>query len=184
MINDTKRYIIDMEERILRSGLLTDKLPYGLNNERQKNVTLEWTKPRFLDKKVSVDKDWYDGQLYNTGLYYISRTHGKNQTLLYIGKTSDSFFPRILSHQEDWLYQVRGKIYIRLGYIIKPDYRASLDIPQIIKDVESALIYKMQPPYNEKGRYSYTPTHLYKVTNTRYKGELPETISMRDHILY
>jgi hypothetical protein len=165
----------------LRSGLLTDELPYG---ERQKNVTIEWTKPRVLDKKVTIDKNWYDGQLYNTGLYYISRTHGKNRTLLYIGKTSETFYRRILAHQENWLYQVYGKIYIRLGYIVKPVYRESLDITQIIKDTESALIYEMQPPYNEKGRYSYTPKHLYKITNTRYRGELPETVSMRDHILF
>ena len=165
----------------MRSGLLTDELPYG---ERQKNVTVEWTKPRFFDKKTPVDKNWYNGQLYNTGLYYISRTHGKNKTLLYIGKTSDSFYSRFFSHRESWLYQVKGKIYISLGYIIKPVYRASLNTAQIIKDIESALIHEMQPPYNVDGRYSYTPKHLYKVTNTRYRGKIHETVSMREHILY
>jgi hypothetical protein len=175
-----KRVCITMEVNTVNIGLLTNELS---SNERNKKVTVEWTKPRFLDKTIPFDKKWYDGQLYNIGIYYISRTHGKNKTLLYIGQTSDSFYNRFIAHQVNWLYQVRGKIFVRFGYIIKPMNKPNLDIPQIIRDVESAIIYEMQPPYNSIGKNSYSPKHLYEVTNIRYKGELPDIISMRTHII-
>ena len=163
----------------MREGLLTDFLP---EYERQKNVTIEWKKPRLLDKKSPLDREWYDGQLENIGLYYISRTHGNSKKLRYIGKTSDSFYTRLFYHRESWLYYVCGKIYVRLGYIVKPAFRSSLNMAQLIKDVESALIYEMQPPDNKAGLISYTPHHLYRIKNIRYKGALPTTISMRAHI--
>ena len=39
----------------MRSGLLSDELLYS---ERLKNVTVEWTKPRFFDKNLQIDTGW------------------------------------------------------------------------------------------------------------------------------
>jgi len=161
-------------------GLITSEIS---ENERLKRVTVEWTKPRQLDKKTRIDKAWYDGQLANIGIYYISRRFGTSHTLLYIGQTSDSFYNRFLDHQVSWLQQVRGTIHIRLGYIIYPLNKTGDEMAQLIKDAEGALIYEMQPPYNTDRKNCYTPAHLYLITNTRYKGQLPETVSMRDHII-
>ena len=161
-------------------GLIMSEIP---NSERVKKAVVEWTKPRLLDKQNPLDVAWYDGQLSNTGIYYISRKFGANETLLYIGQTSDSYFTRIQAHQENWLYQVRGRIFIRLGYIVKPSKKSDLEMKQIIKDIEGALIFEMKPPYNVDGKNSYTPKHLYAITNDRYRGALPESFSMRSHIL-
>jgi len=47
--------IVFSEESVLRSGLLSDELLYS---ERLKNVTVEWTKPRFFDKNLQIDTGW------------------------------------------------------------------------------------------------------------------------------
>lgn len=148
--------------------------------ERLKKVTVNWSYPRLLDNM------WYDEQLNNVGLYYISRKFGGKETLLYIGQTYDSYYRRLEAHDFNWMGYYRGEKYIRLGTVTYPENKSDSEMKQLIKDVESALIYDMRDVLKENymGIKSYTPKHLYVITNEGYKGELNATVSMRDHNAY
>ena len=163
----------------MRYGLI---LTESTKKQRLKNVVVEWTKPRLLDKNNWIDKNWYDGQLHNTGLYYILRQYGSSKKILYIGQSSDSFFNRLIAHQEYWMNDTKGKVFISLGYIIYPTRKTKHEMKYLIEDVESALIYETQPEYNNKKTVSYTPKHIYIIKNTRFRKPLNEIISMRTHI--
>lgn len=149
-----------------------------LSRERLKDVTVEWSYPKTLDNL------WYDDRIYDFGLYYISRKFGAKETLLYIGKTHDSYYNRLAAHQYNWLSNYRGKKYIRLGTVTYPVNKRDDEMKQLIKDVESALIYEMRDTLmqNTMGIGQYTPAHLYRVTNIGYRGELSAEVSMRDHL--
>ena len=157
----------------MSTGLIISEIH---DNERLKKVIIDWSKPR------SLDKNWYDEILSGRGLYYLSRKFGKKDTLLYIGQTFDCFYNRFVAHDWYWLNKYRGEKRFRLGSITYPTGKTDVEMNQLIKDVESVLIYTMKPKENIMGIYSYTPKHLYVVSNTEYLGELPKTISMRDHI--
>lgn len=156
------------------SGLIMTDM---LARERLKNVTVAWAYPRHLDNL------WYDEQLNNVGLYYISRKFGTRETLIYIGQTYDSYYNRLVAHDFNWLGNVRGKIFIRLGTIEYPANKTDDEMKLLIKDVEGALIFEMRDVLrnNVMGTKSYTPKHLYLITNTGYRGELSATVSMKEH---
>lgn len=138
---------------------------------RLKSVELKWSYPVSYDNIFSSDK------IYEKGIYYISRKFGDSETLLYIGKTNDCFYNRLYCHG-DWLNQYRGKIFVRLGIIISP----KIYDDEVIKDIESALIYEMKPLENTDKVRSYHYLSEYKIINTGYKGLLPLVISMREHV--
>lgn len=96
-------------------------------------------------------------------------------SLLYIGKTSYSFKSRISAHEKQWLYELRGQVYIRFGKIQSPTQINDA----LLEDVESALIYGVQPPYNEKKRNCYTNRTDYYVYihNKGFRGDLPQIIN-------
>lgn len=148
-----------------------------LARERMKNVTINWSYPRLLANM------WYDEQMNNIGLYYISRKFGTKETLLYIGQTYDCYYNRLASHNYWWLSYYRGNKYVRLGEVICKSVKSDEDMRQLIKDVEGALIYEMRDMLRENimGIRSYSPRHLYRIMNTGYRGELSATVSMRDH---
>ena len=157
----------------MSTGLIMSEIP---DNERPKKVTVDWSKPR------SLNKNWYDEILLGRGLYYLSRKFGKKETLLYIGQTFDCFYNRFIDHDWYWLHTYKGEKRFRLGSITYPTGKTDVEMKQLIKDVESVLIYMMKPKENTMGIYSYTPKHLYVVSNTGFIGELPKTISMKEHI--
>ena len=146
--------------------------------ERLKSVSVEWKYPRLLDNF------WYDEESGGYGLYYISRKFGNKETLLYIGQTYDSYYNRLICHDYNWLGNYRGKKYVRRGIITSPVRRTDEDARQLLKDIESMLIYEMRflLQQNVMGVNSYKPSHLYSVTNTGYRGVLSAEISMRNHI--
>lgn len=157
----------------MRVGLILSEIA---DNERVKKVTVEWSFPRQLDK------NWYSEKLQGKGLYYISRIFGNKETLLYIGQTSETFYSRLLDHDWKWMNRYRGVKYFRLGTITYPTNKTDEEMTQLVKDVESTLIYHMKPIENVKCTISYAPKHLYTVKNVGYRGELPaEPISMREH---
>ncbi|HZK02155.1 MAG TPA: hypothetical protein VFC96_04750 [Anaerovoracaceae bacterium] len=138
---------------------------------RAKKVNIDWSYPR------TYENIFYSPQIYDIGLHYLSRKYGNNETLLYIGKTSNSFYNRLNSHKY-WLNLYRGKLFVRLGIIISPKtYDDSL-----ITDVESALIYEMQPFENTDKTNGYYYLNECKIVNTGYRGLLPPVISMWEHI--
>lgn len=149
----------------------------ALAGERLKKIAVEWSYPKLLNSM------WYDDRLGGVGLYYISRKFGLKETLLYIGQTYNSYYNRLAAHDYTWLGDYRGKIYIRLGTVISPAGKSPDEEKQLIKDVESALIYEMRDVLriNVMGILSYTPKHLYSITNTGYRGELRASVSMSEH---
>jgi hypothetical protein len=148
--------------------------------EHLKHVTVTWQKPR----RMYTDNFWYDERVHGVGLYYISRKFRGKETPLYIGKTYVSFYNRLIDHHKKWLHKRRGTKYIRLGTITHPENKSGEELRALIKDVEGALIYDMRDVLvqNKMGRKTYEPKHYYVVTNKGYRGELSETVSMRDHI--
>ena len=138
---------------------------------RIKTVKIYWTYPVLYENIFSSIK------VSEKGIYYLSRNFGDKETLLYIGKTSNSFYNRLNSHKY-WLNLYRGKLFDRLGIIISPKtYDDSL-----ITDVESALIFEMQPFENTDKTNGYYYLNECKIVNTGYRGLLPPVISMREHI--
>lgn len=135
-----------------------------------RNITLEWSYPKRLENIFD------DERVYDKGIYCIYRRFGGNDTLIYIGKTKDSFFNRLSCHCENWINKYRGEKFVRLGVIVSPQVYDD----QIIEDVESALIYEMQPLHNTDKCKTYHYTYECKVKNTRYRGHLPEEVSMRE----
>jgi len=138
---------------------------------RIKTVKINWSYPVLYENIFSSIR------VNEKGIYYLSRKFGDKETLLYIGKTSNSFYNRLNSHKY-WLNLYRGKLFVRLGIIISPKtYDDSL-----ITDVESALIYEMQPFENTDKTNGYYYLNECKIVNTGYRGLLPPVISMREHI--
>jgi len=138
---------------------------------RIKTVKINWSYPVLYENIFSSIR------VNEKGIYYLSRKFGDKETLLYIGKTSNSFYNRLNSHKY-WLNLYRGKLFVRLGIIISPKtYDDSL-----ITDVESALIYEMQPFENTDKTNGYYYLNECKIVNIGYRGLLPPVISMREHI--
>jgi hypothetical protein len=137
---------------------------------RIKSIEINWSYPVIYENVFSSNK------ISEKGIYYISRKFGNKETLLYIGKTSNSFYCRLTNH-ESWVSQYRGKIYVRLGTIVSPKiYDDSL-----VTDIESALIFEMKPFENTCKVKSYSCETECKIINTGYKGALPSVVSMQEH---
>lgn len=142
---------------------------------RKKSVTIEWSYPIVYSHAYEKDK------CTENGIYYISRVFGGHETLIYIGKTVDCFSNRLKSHEESWLNTVRGEKYIRFGSIITPKTYDN----DLIEDIESAIIYEMQPQnnYMKTCSYTYRSGYFVNINNTGYRGVLPQIIDGKDHVL-
>jgi predicted GIY-YIG superfamily endonuclease len=139
-----------------------------------KSVKLTWSNPTKIDSALkdysSIESHW--------GLYCISRIFGRKETILYIGYTfNQSFSQRIHQHNQNWIKTYRGKKIVRFGYFLSP-----LQITEdLIKDVESCLIFELCPVKNKSKTKSYTPKTELQVLNKGNKLVLPNKISMKDH---
>lgn len=142
---------------------------------RRRSVTLKWSYP--IEYTNAYNKEICT----QTGIYYISRVFGGHETLIYIGKTVDCFFNRMKSHDENWLKSVRGKKYIRFGSIMTPKEYAN----DLVEDIESAIIYEMQPQsnYMKTCAYTYRSGYFVNINNTGYRGVLPQTIDSKTHLV-
>lgn len=138
---------------------------------RIKTIKINWSYPILYANIFSSNK------INDKGIYYLSRKFGDKETLLYIGKTNNSFYNRLYSHK-DWLNEYRGKVFVRLGIIVSPKTYDD----NIITDVESALIYEMKPFENTDKVNGYHYLTECEIINTGYKGLLPPIISMRNQI--
>lgn len=108
---------------------------------------------------------------YN-GVYAISRVWGEKtsephkEKLLYIGKTERSFEQRIFEHTQYKLADKRGNMYVRFG-IIQNEFT-----PEVLDDVESALIYSLKPELNlsKIREYTYKSDYFVYIINEGYRG--------------
>lgn len=102
-----------------------------------RTVKLYWSTP------IEIENFFESEDCKDIGIYYITRKYGRKETPLYIGMTSDKFSSRMKSH-EHWLKEYRGKILIRLGRIISPNWYEWDDYKKLIHEIESILIYSMR----------------------------------------
>ena len=141
---------------------------------RDRIIRIDWNNALPIDEAIASD-------LSNTqGLYYISRVFGNHETSLYLGiaTKNNTIRHRLSEHRDTWLKQCRGKIYVRLGYVIyppKPD-------AAIIDHAESAIIYEQKDVFfeNTSKTKSYSYTNLYRIENEGDIFELKPTIRMHE----
>lgn len=113
-----------------------------------------------------------------SGIYAIYRVYGEKETLLYIGKTSRTFWQRISEHQKDWLWNVKGKIKIRLGLLEFPNsgrYSAKK-----LADVESLLILWHLPKENTTSTCYYRGRVNLEIINLGRRGQLAKRITTNE----
>lgn len=105
---------------------------------------------------MSIEKFWKDNRRHENGLYCVSRKNGGLETLLYIGKATNTFSSRIRGHQNNekdwWIHEFSETIFIRLGKITHPKNYTDADI----QSAENGLIYEMRPVGNIKQTNEYT----------------------------
>jgi len=137
---------------------------------RHKTAEIYWNYPKLVDRIIE-DRS-YDEYF---GIYSIYRRFSNAETLLYIGKAdSCSIRSRLKDHKKKWLSDYRGIKIVRIGDILKPTPLFSVHI----EDIESGLIYELQPIANISKRNNYFCTNFHDILNYGYRGQIPKTISM------
>ena len=126
---------------------------------RPKSITIQWSRP-VLWEEMTRSPRIESGP----GVYPITRTFSGNITLLYIGETKRQNFQirmdeHIRDHKngyEDFLFRYRGKKYIRFGAIEGLDCYDELTKKRILRNVETHLIWTLNPIANIKQRNTST----------------------------
>ena len=140
-----------------------------------KNIEIEWAYPANYYKALEHDLS------SDIGLYQISRLFGQKETLLYIGivKSLNRTFKQRLIEHKSWLDEYRGMIKVKFGVINK---KQGLTInEELIEDIESVLIYEVEPFENTQKIQSYSINKDLKITNLGYREFLPNIISSSEH---
>lgn len=141
---------------------------------RDKIIRIQWPEPLPIHEAIISNIS------LTTGLYYITRIFGGNETSLYIGvaKGNNTIRHRLKAHIDDWLYLYRGKKYVRVGTIIYPTVVSD----RIIDHAESALLYKNTfLKENTAKVHSYSYEELYRIENKGNIYEIPPIIRMHEH---
>lgn len=137
----------------------------------QRRVEISWSNP--LDWGSAKDSNHGD----KIGVYQICRAWSSSDSLLYVGLVKSerrSFYIRMNEHRRDWVNERRGAITYRFG-IVKP-YEGVAYSDALFEEVEGALILKLQPPYNNKKRKSFSIRNELLILNTGNKGFAPGKI--------
>lgn len=91
------------------------------------------------------------------GLYQIYGHHpvyGEN-SLLYIGKTENSFSERLKQHKTEWLFDLESeKVEVRVGRIADADQMEDSEWQERVDKAEALLIYSHWPAGNEQRKES------------------------------
>lgn len=143
---------------------------------RDKIIRIVWSDPLLIEDAISSPLS------LQAGLYYITRLFGAKETSLYIGKATKTIRQRLKSHNENWVHDYRGKIFVRLGKIIHPK---NVDA-ELIDHAESALIFEHGDILtdNTDKRFTYSYTDLYRIENIGNCFELKEKVRMHEHEEY
>ena len=137
-------------------------------------IEIEWKGPFSLDKVINEMDDsgrspTWNGKDY--GLYQIYGRHilcGEN-TLLYVGKTTERTFSKRFKDHQQWLLedQYEKDIHIYLGRIYNPKRHSEKDKwkswKEDVGDAEKILIYKYSPNYNGRELARVPQLHHQKV---------------------
>ena len=145
-------------------------------------VRIEWEGPFCLDEVKKLDDEYVA-----FGLYQIYGRHiifGAD-SLLYIGKTEDTFSKRVKGNYAGWKlgtpwYQDDNEVSVRVGrlnnYQQGFNYQGKSDFSQLLKDVEDFQIFSHSPPYNGTSISSYNGQSLI-IENVGKPGDLCERLS-------
>ena len=144
------------------------------------SVTVKWDGPLSICEVLELD----DGD-EDFGIYQI---YGKHiifgcGSLLYIGKTDQTFSQRFRYEHVGWLKEEED-VRIHVGQIVKVDQTLkrdmlACDLRKIIKDTEALTIKWHSPPYNSDNIGTYNGQRL-KVVNQGKYGSLEERYKSRD----
>lgn len=148
------------------------------------NVTIEWSYPIEFQSILSKDS------MSDVGIYYISRKFGNHESILYIGKTTYSFFSRLDAHNAYKIDKYRGKKFVRLGRIVSPKNISDEELNELINDAEKTIIYYLSN-YDEHDLIdnidctkSAKFNNVLRIENIGYKGQLPKEIYIPEDSLY
>ena len=148
---------------------------------KDKIIRIYWNDPIQFD-------DALKSELAKTqGLYYITRKFGAKETSLYLGiaRYGNTIRHRLESHRDNWLYEYRGQIYVRIGHVVYPKNIDTDELASIIDHAESAILYEPEHknlfPENISKRNSYSYIELYRVENEGNIYQLKSKIRMHEH---
>ena len=140
-------------------------------------IDVEWCYPRRLES-VLMDQNVRFFPL----LYCISKKWRKREKLLYIGMTMSNVHQRLRTHQRKWLADHRGDIFVRLGLVRdNPTDEWVFEDADLIRDVESALIYETKPFQNINSVYYYRYYNQLFIQNRGFRGMMPPVVDMLAH---
>lgn len=141
-----------------------------------RKITIEWSYP------MDIDNILYDERMSDIGIYYITRNFGGHISDLYIGKTVYSYKSRLESHWWYWLDNYRGKKFVRLGTIVKPQNISDDEIKQLINDAEATLIFCLRDQliHNKMCTVSCNPSQRLKITSIGRRGNIPAEVFIPD----
>lgn len=139
-------------------------------------ITIDWSYPMDIDHILN------DSRMSDIGIYYITRKFGGKISDLYIGKTVYSYKSRLDSHWWYWLGNYRGKKYVRLGTIVRPESISDENLRQLINDAEATLIFccRDQLIHNTMCTKSCSPSQRLYIFNTGRRGNLPAQVYISD----
>jgi predicted GIY-YIG superfamily endonuclease len=140
--------------------------------KKQLIIKVKWSYPREFENAKETELS-YEG----FGVYCISRKFGGKESIIYIGKTTRQFRDRLRDHSSKWLNNYRGEKIVRFGTITQP---RTVTV-EIINDVESAIIYEIEPIHNTDKINKYTFSETYKIINEGFKGQLPKEMDINNH---
>ena len=140
-----------------------------------RTVSVEWEGSLTIDEVLEMKNRNRD-----FGLYQIYGRHiifGLN-SLLYVGKTNETFSQRFRSEHVVWLADEES-VFIHVGRINKEDYKEREQV-KVHKDVEALTIYWHSPPYNSSNIGSYNGQRL-RVVNLGKRGSLDTECSSKHY---
>ena len=143
---------------------------------KYQQIVIEWSYPVEFSRILKKDS------MKDIGIYYIFRKFGNKQSILYVGKTTYSFFSRLDSHRVFKLDNYRGKKFVRLGHIISPKRVEEQKLKELINDAEKTIIFYLSNCSdcelidNKDCTKTASFENLLKIKNIGYKGQLPKEL--------
>jgi hypothetical protein len=139
-------------------------------------VHIDWSYPKAWGSALS------SLEASGLGIYQIYRTFGWCDKLLYIGIVKSDrrdFYVRMNEHQKDWLHEKRGELYLSFGTV--RGFRGCPLTPQLLEEVEGAIIFTIEPPENTMKKSSYTLRDDLIVKSFGYRCDVPKQIDTSEH---